>query len=70
MAHVEKLRQLLPALGGEIDRLWPSGADGALEIEIARVKKLIQVEGGVPKSGEAIFAQRCGGLPSHVRQGR
>ena len=54
-AHIEKIRQLDPALAES----WAGAAAGDAGREIARLKKVIARDGGVPKRGEAIFTGRC-----------
>ncbi|MGI9239536.1 MAG: DUF7133 domain-containing protein, partial [Verrucomicrobiales bacterium] len=62
LAHVEKLRRLGPETSAAAERLWPS-AEGGGKVEradeLARVKEIIGVGGGVPKRGETVFGERC-----------
>jgi len=62
LAHVEKLRRFGGGLSTSVDRIWPvAEGDGQLarDGELARVKEVIEIGGGIPKRGEAVFAQRC-----------
>jgi len=73
LAHIEKLKQLGDAgITARVKKLWPdSGEVGRdkSDAEMARVKKILAAERGVPKTGEALYAQRCASCHTMFNKG-